>query len=92
MMCPGVLAAHGGQRGFGHGDGAEEIGLELAAEFFQLDIFGKSGDGESGIVDQDVQTAMVANDGVNEGGEGIEVGDVERPDIELAATPAAAAA
>ena len=64
-----VLAAHGGQRGFGHCDGTEEIGLELAAEFLQLDIFRKSGDGESGIVNQNVQAAMVTDDGVNEGRE-----------------------
>ena len=79
----GALAAHGGQHGFGHGDGAEEIGFELAAEFFELDIFGESGDRESGIVDQNVEAAVVADDGVDEAGERVEVGNVERADIEL---------
>ena len=87
-----MLAAHGGQHGFSHGHRAEEIGLELAAEFFELDVFGKSGDGESGVVDQNVQAAMVADNGVNERGKGIEVGDVERTDVELAGDTAAAAA
>jgi len=77
----GVLAAHDGQHGFGHRDGAEEIGLKLAAEFLQPNVFRKSCHGESGIVDQDVQTATVADNRVNEGGKGLEVGDVERTDI-----------
>jgi hypothetical protein len=76
------LAAHGGERGFGHGNGAEKICVELAAQFFELDIFGESGDGKSGVVDEDVDTSVVVDDRVNECGQRVEVRDVEGADVE----------
>src|SRR5580698_10021193 len=78
----GALAAHGGQRGFGHGDRAKEIGVELEAEFFELNIFDETRDCESGIVYQDVEAAQVAHDAVNEGGYRLEVGYIERADVD----------
>jgi hypothetical protein len=62
----------------------KKVCLELAAEFFQFDVFGESGDGESGVVDQDIQATVFADDGVNRAGKGIEVGDVKRADVKLA--------
>ena len=79
----GVLTAHGGQRGFGQGNGAKEVGLELLAEFFEFNVFGEPGDGKSSIVHEDIEAAVVANQRVNERRQGVEVGYVERTDIEL---------
>ena len=49
------------------------------------EVFAESGDTESGIVDQHIDAAVVAHDGFDRAGKGIELGDVEAAQVELVA-------
>ena len=64
-MCPDFWRRMTGKHGLAHGDVAEEVGLELLAEFAERQVFAKAGDAESGIVDQHVDAAVVAHDAVD---------------------------
>ena len=62
----GALSPHGRENSFGHRNRAEEIGFELEAQFLELDVFGKSGNGEPRVVDENIHAAVVAEHGVDD--------------------------
>ena len=72
-----MLPAHDGHDGLGDGDVGEEIGLKLFAEFGKGNVFGESGGRESGVVDEDVNALMIANNVGEELRKECVVGDIE---------------
>src|SRR5205085_1211391 len=73
----GALPAHDRQHRFSDCDLAEEVGFELAAQLVKQQVFGKAGGGETGIVDQHVQTSVIAVGETDKFVQGIAVGNVE---------------
>jgi hypothetical protein len=77
-----MLLTHDGHDCLGDSDVGEKIGLELFAEFWERNVFGESCGGESGVVDEDVDTLMIANDVGDELRKGSVIGDVEAADFD----------
>lgn len=72
-----MLLTHDGHDGLSDRDVREEIGLELFAEFGKGNVFCESRSGESGVVDEDVYSMVVANDVGDELRKGRVVCDIE---------------
>src|ERR1019366_7752293 len=81
----GLLVSHDGNHGLAHGDGPEEVGLELVADVGEREVFAESGDTESRVVDQHIDTAVVAHDGFDHAGKGIEFGYIHAANVEFLA-------
>ena len=62
---------------------AEEVGLELLADFGQAQVFDESGHGEAGVVHQDVDAAVVAHHALDQRGDGIGLSNVQAADVKL---------
>ena len=80
-----VLPAHHRQDSFGHGDVAKEVGLEIKPDLGERQILGKAGDGEAGVVYQDINAAILAHHLLNEGIQSIKFRNVECTIIESGA-------
>ncbi len=71
-----ALAAHRRQHELGQADGAEDVGLELAADELERDGLDGAGLAVAGVVDQHADRAGVVFDGRNRGSHRGFVGDV----------------
>ena len=82
-MCPERWRRIVGSAALVMATAPKKLVSKLAAEFKEPDIFGESGDRESSVVHKNIEATVIADDGVNEGGQGIEVSNIECADIDL---------
>ncbi len=74
---PAALGAQDRQRRLGDVDHAQEIGRDLRLEIGQLDVLERGGVGVARVVDDDVEAAEVRVAGLDGGGDGGGVRDVQ---------------
>src|SRR5690349_23253445 len=82
---PRPLLPHDGNDSFCYRDGGEKVGLELAADLAEFEVLGEAGQGESCIIDEDIDASMLADDVLDEPSDEIEIVDVEPADIDVGA-------
>jgi hypothetical protein len=70
---------------FAHCDNAEEVGVELAPQLVERHIFGETAYAEAGVVDQQVDAAVIFDNRVYGRRNGCESGDVELPNVDALA-------
>ncbi len=73
----GALGAEGRQEGAGDGDGAEEVGFKLGAEFGFGGFFDSADGAIAGVVDEHVDATEVSESGAGGGGDLSRIGDIE---------------
>jgi len=81
----GLLFPHYRNHGLAEGDNAKEIGLELTAQFVERHVFGKAAHAEARVVNQRIDTTVIAGDVVEDEGGLPELGHIEAAEIEAVA-------
>ena len=77
MMWPERCCRITGRTAFVRATGPKKLGLELGAEFFEFNVLGEASHGESGVVDEGIDAAIVADDGIDEVRDRRDLGYVE---------------